>query len=99
MIRFCLALTAEAEYAFDDYKAKLRTVLGKNYVEGRTISFEKQRYRAKLQIFPGEPFAFTWRHRSASFDRVPDVYYEPPSDIPGWKIFILLYPGPPAGTY
>jgi hypothetical protein len=92
-----LTLTAEAQREFDDYKAQLREVLGRKYVEGKEVSFENQRFRAKLELSMGEPIVFSWRHRSASFMKLLDLYYMRPSDVPSWVTFVLLYPGPSCG--
>ncbi len=89
-----LTVTAEATRAYEAFKTELRDVLGKQYAEGKIISFEKQRFDARLKLNMGEAIEFSWRRRSASFFALIDVYIAPRSNIPAWVIFLIVYPGP-----
>ena len=86
-------MTAAAVRAFEDYKSQLRDVLGKRYREGEQISFERQRYKANLKLTFGKPIEFTWRSRTATYTRLFDLYISPRSNVPGWVVFLALYPG------
>jgi len=83
---------AEAREEFVAFKEQMRGVLGRRFVEGKTVSFARDRYRPRLEIGGGE-FTFSWRKGNASFAGwFVDVYYAPePGLSPVW-VFMLLYP-------
>jgi len=83
---------ARAREEFLAFKDGLREVLGKRYVEGRTISLARERYRAELELGGGQ-IVLAWRRRDAAFTGwFLDLYYGPGTGIsPGW-LFVLLYP-------
>jgi hypothetical protein len=93
-IKEVLAATAKADQAYAEFVTQLQDVLGVKYAEGRLISFENARRPPRLDVELGQPFSFTWRHRSVSFFALPDVYIAPGSNVPPWVIFLLVYPGP-----
>ncbi|MDH3197297.1 MAG: hypothetical protein OEO21_03570 [Candidatus Krumholzibacteria bacterium] len=83
---------ARARDEFLAFKEALREVLGKRYIEGRTVSLARERYRPHLELGGGQ-IGFTWRHRSASFASwFLDVYYGPGASVSPLLLFILLYP-------
>jgi hypothetical protein len=83
---------ARARDEFLAFKEALREVLGKRYVEGRTVSLARERYRPHLELGGGQ-IGFTWRHRSASFASwFLDVYYAPDASVSPVWLFIILYP-------
>jgi hypothetical protein len=94
-----LAVTAQATRTYEKFKGDLREVLGKQYVEGGTISFKNQRFQATLEMSMGESIEFAWRGRSASFLGLIDLYIAPRSTLHPLVIFLLLYPGPVYGGH
>jgi hypothetical protein len=93
-----LTVTAQATRTYEKFKGDLREVLGKQYVEGRIISFNNQRFKATLELSMGESIEFSWRRRSASFLALIDVYIAPRSTLSPLVIFFLLYTGPAYGV-
>lgn len=93
-----LTVTAQATRTYEKFKGDLREVLGKQYVEGRIISFNNQRFKATLELSMGESIEFSWRRRSASFLALIDVYIAPRSTLSPLVIFLLLYTGPAYGV-
>jgi hypothetical protein len=89
-----LTATARAEQSYAEFEAQLQEALGTKYAEGRLMSFENDRWKPRLEVELGQPFEFTWRHRSVSFFALPDIYFAPGSKVSPWLLVLLLYPGP-----
>jgi hypothetical protein len=87
-----LAATARAKSLYDSFRRKFEEVLGSRYAGGKMISFKNSRRHAELKMKMGEPIRFSYGKRSVDFSPLFDVWVKPSRNVPGWVVFLLLYP-------
>ena len=87
-----LAATARSKLQYDSFRGKTEEVLGSRYAEGKMISFKNSRRHAELKMKMGEPLRFSYGKRSVDFSPFFDVWFKPSRNVPGWVVFLLLYP-------
>jgi hypothetical protein len=88
-----LAAVAHATARYDQFLGELQEVVGGKYREHTMLSFKNARSQPELTMKMGDPIRFDYRKKSVDFSPMMDVYFVPPKHVPGWVIFVLLYPG------
>lgn len=87
-----LAATARSKAQYDSFRGRFEEILGGQYADGKMISFKDSRRHAGLNMKMGEPIRFSYGKRSVDFSPMFDVWLKPSRNVPGWVVFLLLYP-------
>ena len=76
-----LEATAIAAENYENFRGQIQEVLGRRYALGKTVTLNKDRWKATLKIEFGTPFIFSYRTREASIQTgVFNVFTKPDKD-------------------